>query len=235
MCAARAGRSADLASDALRRLRAVAVPADAEPMAAYMKHVQPFLGVKKPLRVPIGRALAREYAPTSSAQLCAHVDALWAGAYRELRYLALDLLWRWRAHTTLNELDWLVGLVRSGAWWDLVDELALRPIGRLWELHRADVGRAADQWIRDDDLWVRRVALVAQNRHGQATDAARLFRYARTCGGEREFFVRKAIGWALREYAHAEPAAVRRFLAEHGDELAPLSRREAARHLREQA
>jgi len=231
MSAARAGRSADLADEALRQLRAVAVAADAEPMAAYMKHVQPFLGAKKPLRVPIVRDLAARFAPQSPRELRAHVDALWAGEFRESRSIALDLLWRWRAQSTLAELDWLVGLVRSAAWWDLVDELAVRPIGRLWELHRDAVGRAADLWIDDADLWVRRVALIGQNRLEASTDTARLFRYALARAHERDDFIRKAIGWALREHAHHDPATVRAFLAQHGAKLAPLSRREAAKHL----
>jgi 3-methyladenine DNA glycosylase AlkD len=231
MASRRPSRSKALAAEAIARLEEVAVPADAAPMAAYMKHVQPFLGVKKPLRVPIVRALAAQFAPQSPQELCAHVDALWSGEFRESRYVALDLLWRWRAQTTLAELDWLVALVQSGAWWDLVDELAVRPIGRLWELHRKEVSRAADRWIGDDDLWVRRVAIIGQNKHKGATDTARLFRYAIERGDEKEFFIRKAIGWALREHAHHDPETVRVFLAKHGAKLSPLSQREAAKHL----
>jgi len=231
MAPTRPSRSKALAAAALARLEEVALPADAAPMAAYMKHVQPFLGVKKPLRVPIVRELAAEFAPESPKELRAHVDALWSGEFRESRYVALDLLWRWRTQTTLAELEWLVGLVRSGAWWDLVDELAARPIGRLWELHRKEVSRAADRWILDEDMWVRRVAIIGQLKHKGATDTARLFRYAIERAHESEFFIRKAIGWALREYAHHDPAAVRAFLAKHGAKLSPLSRREASKHL----
>jgi 3-methyladenine DNA glycosylase AlkD len=231
MAPRRPSRSKELAARALALLEDAAVPADAAPMAAYMKHVQSFLGVKKPRRVPIGRELAKEFAPQSPQELRAHVDALWSGEFRESRYVALDLLWRWRELTTLAELDWLIGLVQSGAWWDLVDELAVRPIGRLWELHRKDVSRAADRWIDDPDLWVRRVAIIGQNKHKGATDTARLFRYAIERGDESEFFIRKAIGWALREHAHHDPDTVRTFLARHGAKLSPLSQREAAKHL----
>jgi 3-methyladenine DNA glycosylase AlkD len=86
-------------------------------------------------------------------------------------------------------------------------------------------------WIDDPNMWIRRVAILSQLRHKAETDEAQLFRYCLGRAHEKEFFIRKAIGWSLRDYAHAAPERVRAFLAAHEGALSGLSRREAAKHL----
>jgi 3-methyladenine DNA glycosylase AlkD len=102
-------------------------------------------------------------------------------------------------------------------------------VGPLLTRHR-ELGAVMDAWIGSPNLWLVRTALLHQLNHKTDTDAVRLFRYCRTQAGHRDFFVRKAIGWALRQYARTDPDAVRRFVADN--ELSPLSVREATKHLK---
>ncbi|MEZ5980354.1 MAG: DNA alkylation repair protein [Planctomycetota bacterium] len=206
-----------------------AVPTDAAPMEAYMKGVQPFFGVKKPRRVPIVGELTKDFAPQDAKGFRERLELLFRAPYRERRYVALELGRKWKKHLDLDALPLVIELVRDRSWWDTVDELAQHFVGPLWLAHPKEVGREADRWIRDDDFWVRRVAIIGQNRHRARTDAERLFRYCERQAHEKEFFLRKAIGWALREYAKTDAAAVRAFVERMGDALSGLSRREALR------
>lgn len=121
-------------------------------------------------------------------------------------------------------------LITTVPWWDTVDALAVHVVG---PLVAADPALAAtmDAWIADDDLWVARAALLHQLRYRERTDTERLFAYCLRRSGHPDFFVRKAIGWALREYAKTDPDAVREFLARERGRFAPLTVREALKNI----
>ena len=121
-------------------------------------------------------------------------------------------------------------IIRTGAWWDLVDGVAHR-LGDLLQAHRAKLTPLLGRWSRDDDFWVRRAAITAQLGAKAATDTALLGAVIEANLNDPEFFIRKAIGWALRQYARTDPAWVRAFVQRHWDELSPLSRKEALRNL----
>jgi 3-methyladenine DNA glycosylase AlkD len=120
----------------------------------------------------------------------------------------------------------LIALARNKSWWDSVDAIAAVVGDVLRGKHDM-----MDEALADADFWVRRIALLHQLGWRERTDAQLLFRYTLACAHEREFFIQKAIGWALRDYAWHAPEAVRGFLAGPGSSLAALSRREAAKHL----
>lgn len=207
------------------RLAAVADPAKAAPMAKYMKTDMPFYGVQKPARRPIWKALVKQYPPADRDAYEANVLALWALPHREEKYAAIHYARAFPDHCTLASLPLYERMIREGAWWDLVDGIAPYLVGAL--LPHVDL-RA---WARDDDLWIRRSALIAQLNKKEDTDADLLFELCLARAHETEFFIRKAIGWALRQYARTDADAVRAFLAEHGEALSGLSRREASKHL----
>lgn len=194
----------------------------------------PFLGIP----VPVVRATVRTvladpaYAITQRRDWEATVLALWDGAtHREERYAALGLLRhaRHRAWRDRELAPLLRHLVLTGAWWDLVDETS-QVIGEVLAAdHRfASVVRG---WAVDDDLWLRRAAIISQLGAKDRTDADLLHACIEPNLGDRAFFVRKTIGWALRRYAETDPDWVRAVVAEWGEKLSPLSRREALRHL----
>jgi 3-methyladenine DNA glycosylase AlkD len=199
-------------------------------MAAYMRDQFPFFGIQAAPRRSLTRTALGDWTPGDERELLEAADALWAEPERELQYVATDLLSRHHRLLGPDALPRLERLVTTKSWWDTVDALAAHPIGAVVLAHSALWSRM-DELIDSADFWLARTAILHQLRFKEATDAERLFSYCRRRAADEEFFLRKAIGWALRQYAHTDPAAVRSFLAEHGDELSPLSVREASKHL----
>ena len=213
--------------DAIRSgLAELANPAKAPDMQAYMKSEMPFRGVQKPARVALARAVFVDLADFETWRDT--ILTLWREAsFREERYMALAVAGdrRYRAFRTPAALPLYEELIVTGAWWDFVDEVAA---GLLGELLPA-VAPVLREWSVDEDMWKRRAAIIAQVRRKRETDFALLTDCIEPNRGDREFFIRKAIGWSLRAYAWVEPEAVIAYCATH--ELSPLSRREALKNV----
>lgn len=206
----------------------VADPSRAPQMAAYMKDRFPFLGVGAPTRRAACRgALARARGLDEGAALDL-AAALWDEPEREFQYVACDLVRASARRWSPGALAPIRALVVSRSWWDTVDALA-RGVGDLVLAH-PELAAEMDQWIGDDDIWVARVALLHQLGWRDRADADRLFRYCARRAPDDEFFIRKAVGWALRDRARTDPDGVRAFVAAH-PELSGLSRREALKHI----
>jgi 3-methyladenine DNA glycosylase AlkD len=212
-------------------LHKLAEPARAAGMAAYMKSATPCLGVRVPQVRALVRAEARRRPPTSTAALRDTVAMLWREAtYREERYAATELL-NVPAARRLREpglIDLYEELIVSGAWWDHVDEVAGR-VGELLLEFRAEIRPVIVSWQRSPDRWLRRTSVICQRSARDRTDLGLLTAAIEANAGDPDFFLRKAIGWALRSYAYTDPEWVRVFVASH--ELSPLSVREATKHL----
>lgn len=221
----------DIVSFTQAELRSRADPVQARPMQAYMKTDMPFYGVTSPLRRQISRELKARFRPQDGAEYRENVLALWALPHREEKYLAIGYATDFKSHIVFEHIDLFRRLVVEGAWWDFVDAIASHLVGRVVLNDRERMRPFLEQWIDDDDLWLRRTALLCHLGHKGETDWAMLFDFCLRRAGETEFFIRKAIGWALREYSRVEPDRVRQFLADHRPELSGLSYREAAKHL----
>jgi len=213
-------------------LRPLADPAQAVPMRAYMLDQFAFLGIRAIPRRQALRGLPRLTTWTADA-LLSLAEALWELPEREFQYVAVDLLTKHHRQLELASLPRLLQLVQHQAWWDTVDGLAdvVGDILLRARTRQPDVQRQMDAWLGHPNLWVRRVAMLHQLGWRAQTDQARLFRYALALAPETEFFIRKAIGWALRDHARTQPDAVRAFLADHVPVLSGLTRREAGKHL----
>ena len=204
-------------------------------MQAYMKSEMPFRGVQKPARVAMLRPVLREHALPDRDTWDATIRALWdEAAYREERYAAVDLA-RHRPYSAFatdeQSMDLYDHLIVTGAWWDYVDDVAIRLVGPTLLTHRAGVTPTVLRWARDSDRWRRRAAVICQVGARDETDTALLTTCIRDNAGDTDFFLRKGIGWALREHAKTCPDWVRSFVATHRDRLSPLSIREATRNL----
>jgi 3-methyladenine DNA glycosylase AlkD len=231
-------QAADLARLVRQRIAGAADADKAPQMQAYMKSAMPYRGVTAdPLRRLMKRTLDEHQLPGRDAwESC--VRELWDTAeFREVKYAALAVAshWLYRCYQDPATLPLYRHLVVSGAWWDLVDPVATRSIGGILTDRRDDVTPLIRAWSVDDDLWLRRTAILSQLHHKEQTDLHLLTEVVEanlegTRHG-REFFVRKAIGWALRQHARVDPAWVRDFVAVHEDTLSGLSRREALKHL----
>lgn len=206
-------------------LAPLADPVRAQGMAAYMKHRFRYLGIPTPARRAACAELVRGFAgnPVAAAR------ALWKLEEREYQYVAVDLLRRHANSLDGSDLPALEALTQGKSWWDSVDGLA-PTIGEMVYRNR-NLAARMDELIDAEDFWLRRVAILHQLAWKDETDEQRLFRYCRHCAAEKEFFIRKAIGWALRQYARTAPDAVSRFVEKNNGKLSNLSVREATKHL----
>jgi 3-methyladenine DNA glycosylase AlkD len=212
-------------------LAAVADPEKAKGMQAYMKTDMPFYGVQKGERTPIIRELVRRFPPSDHSDYEALVLDLWHLPHREEKYLALAVARHFGAHVTPLSLPLYRRLIVEGAWWDLVDEVATHLICDLVVGYPAETWPEVDDWVDSEDMWLRRSAIICQVGAREKTDSERLFRFCAARAFEAEFFIRKAIGWALRQHARVDPDSVARFVTEHREELSGLSYREATKHI----
>jgi 3-methyladenine DNA glycosylase AlkD len=211
-------------------------PASAGPMQAYMKSALPFHGIAAPLRRRLTAEAVRAHPCADTAALARTMRTLWDEArFREERYAAVELPRLGRAHPKLVDLALLPlaeHMVVSGAWWDLVDDLSGNLVARLLERHPHEMKPVLRRWAGADDLWLRRAAMLAQRSLDTDTfDPVLLYETilpSISAGAfAEEFFIRKGIGWALRERSYAAPAEVQAFCREYAHALAPLTVREA--------
>lgn len=212
-------------------LEGLAVPGKAAGMAAYMKSAMPFLGVPSPAVRQAVRALARKHGFTGPPELLATAQALWGAAeYREEHYAAIMLTDSRMARGELGFLPFYTAGIGQGQWWDYVDSVAPRLAGLLLA-ERAAMDPLLREWSTHANFWFRRAAIISQLPAKSATDTDLLHDVLVPNLAEQEFFIRKAVGWALRQYARTDPDWVLDFVGRYGARLSPLSRREALKHL----
>lgn len=226
----------NLARTIRAQLEQVADPARAPAMQAYMKSAMPYLGVSA---VPLRQTCKRVFAGltwSDRAAWEADVLAIWRGAgFREERYAAIELadVTAARGFQHLDALPMYEEMIVTGAWWDIIDNIAPRLLWQILQNDGAAMKRAMIAWSRDADLWKRRSAIICQLGAKRETDLDLLYACIEPSLGSKEFFLRKAIGWALRQYARVDAAEVRRYVAANEARLSSLSRREAMKHIAE--
>jgi len=217
-----------------RELRKVAVSTKAAGMQAYMKSSMPYFGVSTvPMRAVCKRVFAA-HPIVDAPSWRRDVLAIWRGArYREERYAAIELSGdkRARRFQTLEALPMYEEMIVSGAWWDVVDAIAAHRLDDILRAEPRAMKRKMLAWSRSDNLWKRRSAILCQLTFKTDTDLDLLYRCIEPSLGSKEFFLRKAIGWALRQYAWTDPREVARYVREHQERLSPLSRREALKNV----
>ncbi|HET6502742.1 MAG TPA: DNA alkylation repair protein [Amycolatopsis sp.] len=214
-------------------LAELADPGRAPGMRRYMKSEMPFRGVPKPLRRTLTRRLFAEHPLPDRDTFLAATLRLWREAeFREERYVAIDLTGhrrhhRWQDATLLPLYD---EMIVTGAWWDYVDEIAVRRVGPLLRADPGTLTPTLRRWALDEDLWRRRTAVICQVGSRKDTDRDLLARVIEATAADPDFFLRKGIGWALREYSKIDPEWVGAFAAAH-PVLSPLSVREALKYV----
>lgn len=199
---------------------------------AYLKSTLEHYGVAVPVIRRITKAAVRDAGGPTRQELVRTVDTLWARRVHELRMAAVELLVLRGELLREADIRWLERLIREADTWALVDVLGATVAGALVERHAA-LGRTLDRWAKDELFWVRRAALLAQLgplRRG-AGDFARFGRYADAMLEEREFFIRKAIGWILRDTSRKRPTVVRDWLAPRAARASGVTLREAVKYL----
>lgn len=216
------------------QLRMIADPGKAQGMQAYMKSAMPYLGVSTmPLRKVCARVFAQG-AYTSAKAWQRDVLAIWRGAnFREERYAAIELtgIVASRPFQTLDALPMYEEIVVTGAWWDYVDAIATQRLILLLAEDPTAMKRKMITWSKCGNLWKRRSAILCQIKAKESTDLEFLYKCIDPSIGSSEFFLRKAIGWALRQYAWTDPQEVLRYVKTNQIRLSALSKREALKNV----
>ncbi|AHV97241.1 DNA alkylation repair protein [Paenibacillus sabinae] len=208
----------------VRELENAQDPEAAATMSAYMRDQFPYLGVRTPVRRQLLKAFLKEHPPVKE-----WVPLLWEKPEREYQYCGVDIAESLRKKLEPSDIGMIEACIVSRSWWDTVDLLAANAAGFLLRKYPELKTEYAEKWLQSDNMWLNRTAILFQLHYKEATDEALLYRYIREHASSGEFFIQKAIGWALREYSKTNPASVTAFIEQ--EELKPLSRREGLKWL----
>ncbi|MGD7022968.1 DNA alkylation repair protein [Rossellomorea vietnamensis] len=203
---------------------------NAGPMKAYMRNQFDFLGIRTPERKMLLRDFLKEYGTPSLEELPEIARTLWEQPEREFQYLALALLDKNRSRLQPVHLSLMEELIVMKSWWDTIDTIASRLAGFVIRKHPLEGEVFLEKWIASENFWLNRTAILHQLSYKEGTDEERLFSYIKQHASSKEFFIEKAIGWALREYSKTAPDKVAAFIER--EELRPLSKREGLKHLK---
>lgn len=199
-----------------------------EKMEAYMKNRFVFLGIRAPDRRKLIQDLMKESKAWSLEELTSQILAYYDRNEREYQYVAIDLAQKNVKRLTMNEVQVLIDLIPIKAWWDSVDSLR-KVIGDFVKLHPEYFSRISQQFEGHEDFWMRRVGINLQLGYREATNLAYLTKMIMNDQTTDEFFIQKAIGWSLREYAKTDMEWVKTFIKRH--DLSKLAVREGLKHL----
>jgi 3-methyladenine DNA glycosylase AlkD len=203
-------------------------------MQSYMKSAMPYRGVSSPAQKALWKRVLPAHPLSSELEWRRVALALWRKArFREERYAAIALtdLPRYLPFRTMASIPMFEEMIVTGAWWDYVDAIATHQLGDVLRSDRSSVSRLMRRWAEDADMWKRRAAILCQIRFKGDTDLELLYACIEPNLGSKAFFVRKAIGWALRQYAWTDPREVRRYVRANRARLSGLSIREALRNV----
>ncbi|AND42535.1 MULTISPECIES: DNA alkylation repair protein [Cytobacillus] len=199
------------------------------PMQSYLKDHFPFLGIKAPER----RALLKEYFNETGLLKQEFnpdfVEALWDLEEREYQAAALDYIGKFTRKLDKSHLSLVEKLITTKSWWDTVDMLAAHPAGAIAAKNPEVIPEKIEGWATSENMWLRRAAILFQLKYKTSTNEDLLYRYIMLNNDSKEFFIQKAIGWALREYSKTNPESVKRFI--ESNTLARLSIREGSKYI----
>lgn len=193
---------------------------------AYMKTDQQFYGVQSKLRKQIFRDAIKKYPIKSQEEWETVIIELWNGSHREEMYQALEIAEQYKIYHDESTWELFEVLLRSATNWDTVDWLSSNLIGKLVKKYR-HFEKQLEEWSDDDNFWVRRASLLAHLKHKEITNINLLSQTILKLAHEKEFFIRKAIGWVLRQYSYTDSDWVINFVKRNKDKLSGLSKREA--------
>jgi 3-methyladenine DNA glycosylase AlkD len=215
-------------------LEKAADPLKAPKMQAYMKSTMPYRGVSSPEQKAIWKAVFAAHALSSRDQWQRVALALWREAsFREERYAAIALtgLRQYAPHRTMTSIPMFEEMIVTGAWWDFVDWIAGRQLGEILRGEPSRMSKLMRRWSRDPHMWKRRSAILCQLGFKRETDLKLLYDCIEPNLEDKQFFIRKAIGWALRQYAWTDPREVKRYVKANKSRLSGLSVRQALKNV----
>lgn len=217
-----------------KALKQAADPLKAPGMQAYMKSTMPYHGVPNAARVAVCNAVFADVEFKTAAEWEANVLSIWSGAkFREERYAALHLAGdnRFKSYQTPAAVKLYEELIVTGAWWDYVDGIASHRIGQILRDYPAPMRRKMLTWSKSPNMWKARTSILCQLGYKTETDLELLYACIEPSLGSKEFFLQKAIGWALRQYAWTDAEEIRKYVKRNRERLSALSIREALKNI----
>jgi 3-methyladenine DNA glycosylase AlkD len=200
-------------------------------MEAYMKNHFIFLGIKKPILNLIFNSYKAEIKKLNHNAFWELIEGLWEKPQREYHYFALEALQTYKKKLQKEDIQRLEWLICNHSWWDSVDMLATHMAGAYFQLYPDQISIYIERWIESKNIWLIRTSILFQLKYKNTTNVELLFDICKRFNHSKEFFIQKAIGWALRAYGDVEPKVVLQFVK--NTELKPLSKREAIRKIKE--
>ncbi len=204
-------------------------PSQAAPMKKYMRDQFEYLGIKTPQSTALQKQFHAEYGLPEVSELDSILRNLWALPQREFQYVGLGLLDKTEKNLPAQFIKTIEYLIVTKSWWDTVDALAGHTVGTHFRRFPDVREKYLSKWRASKNIWLRRTAILFQLNYKKETDFELLGEIIRENLDSKEFFINKAIGWSLRQYARVDPKAVSKFVK--STPLHPLSRREAMKHL----
>ncbi len=204
-------------------------PVQAAPMKKYMRDQFEYLGIKTPLNAVLQRQFFKEFSFPALSDLDSILRDLWSLPQREFQYVAVSLLSKFNKQIPAKSIKTIEYLLVTKSWWDTVDSIAGGTVGVHFQRFPEVRENYLARWRASDNFWLRRTTILFQLNYKKETDFDLLCEIIRENLNSKEFFINKAIGWALRQYARTDPKVVKRFV--NTTPLHPLSRREAMKHL----
>lgn len=200
----------------------------AQKMSKYMLNKFEYIGIKTPERRKIFKNFFKEYKNEEKIDW-EFVNKCWENKYREFQYVAADYLKNMKDKLTIDDIPKFKQLILKKSWWDTIDNLDMT-IGAL-ALKDSNVNKILLEWSLDENIWLRRIAIDHQLLRKEKTDTELLEKILKNNLGQAEFFINKAIGWALRDYSKTNPEWVKNFIEKNKENMAKLSIKEASKYL----
>lgn len=204
-------------------------PAQARPMKKYMRGQFEYLGIKTPQNIALQKQFLAEHGRPLLSELEAILRDLWSLPQREFQYVAVGILARANKEIPAKSIKTIEYMLTTKSWWDTVDSIAGGTVGVHFRRFPGVREKYLAKWRASENFWLRRTTILFQLNYKEETDFDLLSEMIRENLDSKEFFINKAIGWALRQYARVNPNAVKKFVK--STPLHPLSRREAMKHL----
>ena len=206
------------------------IPEKASAMKAYMKNQFEYAGLPSPQRKELVKKLKSRYNLPLNDEFFDLVKALWQDPYRELKYIALDILEPKYKYMNRSHVPFIQSLMLDDSWWDTIDGLAPKGMGTIFKNDVEIRNSKIEEWINSNNKWLKRSCIIHQLTYKENVDEELLYSLIQQEVNNKEFFVQKACGWALRQYSKFNPLSVKQFVNENPN-LSGLCKREASKYL----
>ncbi len=198
---------------------------------AYVRDLFDYYGLTTPERREVQKVFHEEVALPPFDAVPEIVKKLWSKPQRELQYFAMELYEKYKKEFSKKDVTVFEYMIRNKSWWETVDFISPKLIAALHLKNPELQEENCKRWMKSNHLWLMRAAIIHQNLYKKKTHEKLLFSLISDCMDHEDFFIRKAIGWSLRQYARTNPVAVKKFVKANEKALSELSKKEALKHL----